>query len=176
MMEKGLIHIYCGDGKGKTSAATGLAVRAAGCGEKVLFARFLKNEESGELEILDRIPEIHVIHLERSFGFYRTLTEEEQAEVRQMYEALWQDIVRRAETDVYDVLVMDEFMAAYNYGLIGHDAAFAFLREKPERLEVVLTGRDPDEDLVELADYVSEIRKVKHPFDRGIRARRGIEY
>ena len=175
-MEKGLIHIYCGDGKGKTSAATGLAVRAAGCGEKVLFARFLKNEESGELEILDRIPEIHVIHLERSFGFYRTLTEEEQAEVRQMYEALWQDIVRRAETDVYDVLVMDEFMAAYNYGLIGHDAAFAFLREKPERLEVVLTGRDPDGDLVELADYVSEIRKVKHPFDRGIRARRGIEY
>ncbi|HJD41539.1 MAG TPA: cob(I)yrinic acid a,c-diamide adenosyltransferase [Candidatus Mediterraneibacter quadrami] len=175
-MEKGLIHIYCGDGKGKTSAATGLAVRAAGCGKQVLFARFLKNEESGELEILDRIPEIHVIHLERSFGFYRTLTEEEQAEVRQMYEALWQDIVRRAETDVYDVLVMDEFMAAYNYGLIGHDAAFAFLREKPERLEVVLTGRDPDGDLVELADYVSEIRKVKHPFDRGIRARRGIEY
>lgn len=175
-MEKGLIHIYCGDGKGKTSAATGLAVRAAGCGKQVLFIRFLKNEESGELVILDRIQEIHVIHLERSFGFYRTLTEEEQAEVRQMYEALWQDIVRRAETDVYDVLVMDEFMAAYNYGLIGHDAAFAFLREKPERLEVVLTGRDPDGDLVELADYVSEIRKVKHPFDRGIRARRGIEY
>ena len=175
-MEKGLIHIYCGDGKGKTSAATGLAVRAAGCGKQVLFARFLKNEESGELEILDRIPEIHVIHLERSYGFYRTLTEEEQAEVRQMYEALWQDIVQKAETDVYDVLVMDEFMAAYNYGLIGHDAAFAFLREKPERLEVVLTGRDPDEDLVELAHYVSEIRKVKHPFDRGIRARRGIEY
>ena len=175
-MEKGLIHIYCGDGKGKTSAATGLAVRAAGCGKQVLFARFLKNEESGELEILDRIPEIHVIHLERSFGFYRTLTEEEQAEVRQMYEALWQDIVQKAETDVYDVLVMDEFMAAYNYGLIGHDAAFAFLREKPVRLEVVLTGRDPDEALVELADYVSEIRKVKHPFDRGIRARRGIEY
>ena len=175
-MEKGLIHIYCGDGKGKTSAATGLAVRAAGCGKQVLFARFLKNEESGELEILDRIPEIHVIHLERSFGFYRTLTEAEQAEVRQMYKTLWHDIVRRAETDMYDVLVMDEFMAAYNYGLIGHDAAFAFLREKPERLEVVLTGRDPDEDLVELADYVSEIRKVKHPFDRGIRARRGIEY
>ena len=90
-----------------------------------------------------------------------------------MYEALWHDIVRRAETDAYDVLVMDEFMAAYNYGLIGHDAAFAFLREKPVRLEVVLTGRDPDEDTMELADYVSEIRKVKHPFDRGIRARRG---
>ena len=65
-MTKGLIHIYCGDGKGKTSAATGLAVRAAGCGKKVLFARFLKNEESGELAILDKVPGINVIHLEKS--------------------------------------------------------------------------------------------------------------
>ena len=90
-MEQGLIHIYCGDGKGKTSAAIGLAVRAAGSGLKVLFTRFLKNESSGELEI-------------------------------------------------------------------------------------VLTGRNPDEKLVELADYVSEIKKVKHPFDQGIYARKGIEY
>ena len=67
-------------------------------------------------------------------------------------------------------------MAAYRYCLIPQEEALAFLQEKPESLEVVLTGRDPDEKLVELADYVSEIRKVKHPFDRGIRARRGIEY
>ena len=69
-MDQGLIHIYCGDGKGKTSAATGLAVRAAGCGENILFARFLKNEESGELKILDEVSKINVIHLERSYGFY----------------------------------------------------------------------------------------------------------
>ena len=67
-------------------------------------------------------------------------------------------------------------MAAYRYGLIEHDEALCFLREKPDHLEVVLTGRDPDQALVELADYVSEIRKIKHPFDRGIRARKGIEY
>lgn len=175
-MEKGLIHIYCGDGKGKTSAATGLAVRAAGCGKRVLFARFLKNEESGELKVLDRIPEIHVIHLQKSYGFYNTLSDEEKREMRQMYEKLWNDIVRVSGTEEYEVLVMDEFMAAYNYDLIDHDAALLFLREKPEHLEIVLTGRNPDERLVELADYVSEIRKIKHPFDRGIRARKGIEY
>ena len=66
-MEQGMIHIYCGDGKGKTTAAIGLAVRAAGCGMKVLFARFLKNEDSGELKVLDSVPEIEVLHLERSY-------------------------------------------------------------------------------------------------------------
>ena len=80
-MERGLIHIYCGDGKGKTSSAVGLAVRAAGCKKKVLFARFLKNENSGELNILDSISDIEVLHLEKSYGFYKTLTEKEKKEV-----------------------------------------------------------------------------------------------
>ena len=175
-MDQGLIHIYCGDGKGKTSAATGLAVRAAGCGENILFARFLKNEESGELKILDEVSKINVIHLERSYGFYNTLSEREKEEVRLMYEKLWHLILDMISNSTYDVLVMDEFMAAYNYGLIPHEEALTFLKEKPVGLEIVLTGRNPDKRLVELADYVSEIRKVKHPFDRGIMARRGIEY
>ena len=83
-MNQGLIHIYCGDGKGKTSAAIGLAVRAAGCGMKVVFARFLKTESSGELKVLDEIPQSTVLHLERSYGFFWTLTEEEKEEVRKM--------------------------------------------------------------------------------------------
>lgn len=175
-MNQGLIHIYCGDGKGKTSAAIGLAVRAAGCGKKVLFARFLKNEESGELKILDAVPEVTVIHLERSYGFFNTLSDGEKQEVRQLYGTLWNSIAKIITESDYDILIMDEFMAAYRYGLIPQEEAIKFLRKKPKCLEVVLTGRDPDEKLVELADYVSEIRKVKHPFDRGIMARRGIEY
>lgn len=175
-MRNGLIHIYCGDGKGKTSAAIGLAVRAAGCGRKTLFARFLKNEESGELKILDAVPEIEVLHLNKSYGFFQTLTDREKEEVRRMYRDLWEQICGMTAGDVYDILVMDEFMAAYNYGLIGREEALRFLKEKPERLEVVLTGRNPSDELLDLADYVSEIRKVKHPFDRGIPARRGIEY
>lgn len=175
-MDKGLIHIYCGDGKGKTSAAVGLAVRAAGNGRKVLFTRFLKNEESGELKILDSIPEICVIHLEKLYGFFNTLSEDEKEEVRYMYGKVWRDILAMVSDGEYEILVMDEFMAAYRYGLIPQKEAMEFLQKKPECLEVVLTGRDPDEKLVETADYVSDIHKIKHPFDRGIRARKGIEY
>lgn len=175
-MKRGLIHIYCGDGKGKTSAAIGLAVRAAGAGRRVLFARFLKNEFSGELKVLDAVPEIDVIHLERSYGFFSTLSEKEQAEVRKMYAGLWNTIREKTASGYYDVIVIDEFMAAYNYGMIPREEGICFLRDKPEETEIVLTGRNPGETLVELADYVSEIRKIKHPYDRGITARKGIEY
>lgn len=175
-MVHGLIHIYCGDGKGKTSAAVGLAVRAAGRGEKVLFARFLKNENSGELKVLDAVPKIDVIHLKKVYGFFYRLNEEEQEEARKTYGELWREILGRISGGTYGVLVMDEFMAAWQYGLVPREETLQFLKEKPDSLEVVLTGRDPDDRLVELADYVSEIRKVKHPFDRGIRARKGIEY
>lgn len=175
-MRQGMIHIYCGDGKGKTTAATGLAVRAAGSGMKVLFARFLKNENSAELCVLDQIPGIEVIHLPKSYGFYNTQSEEEKAETKQMYEELWKYALDRAKNGACDMLVMDEFMAADRYGLIPHEEAIQFLKEKPEGLEVVLTGRDPSDELLELADYISEIKMVRHPFEKGIRARKGIEY
>ena len=175
-MQRGLLHIYCGDGKGKTTAATGLAVRAAGSGKKVLFARFLKDEKSGELKILRQIPEIEVLPVEKSFGFFWTLSEAEKAEAKDMYFRLWRTLKEKAESGVYDMLVMDECMAALRYRLFPPEEVVTFLKERPERLEVVLTGRDPDEELLALADYVSEIRKVKHPFDRGIHARKGIEY
>lgn len=175
-MKQGLIHIYCGDGKGKTTAATGLAVRAAGSGMRVLFVRFLKNENSAELRILDQIPEIEVIHLSESYGFYHTQTEEEKGKTQRMYRDVWRQAIQKVKSGAYGMLVMDEFMAADRYGLIPHEEALQFLKEKPESLEVVLTGRDPAEDLTDLADYMSEIRKVKHPFDCGISARRGIEY
>lgn len=175
-MGTGLIHIYCGDGKGKTTASVGLAVRAAGCGMKVLFARFLKDEQSGELRILDRIPEIEVLHLHKSYGFYWTLSDGEKEEVRNMYGGLWTEVCNKICSGAYDMLVMDEFMSAYHYEMIPHREAVEFLRHKPERLEVVLTGRDPADEIMELADYVSDIHKVRHPFDKNIAARKGIEY
>lgn len=175
-MDRGLVHIYCGDGKGKTTAATGLAVRAAGCGKKVLFARFLKNENSGELRVLEQIPEIDVMHPEQSHGFYWTLDEGQKAKAREVYRRFWDAIQGKIRAGGYFMLVMDEFMAAYRYGFIPSEEALELLKENPQGLEIILTGRDPAEELAALADYVSEISKVKHPFDRGIRARRGIEY
>ena len=176
MEKKSLVHIYCGDGKGKTTAATGLAVRMAGYGKKVLFARFLKNENSGELKILDRIPEIEVMHLSRSFGFYNKLNEQEKEEWKQTYKELWNKIKEKVKNGSYDLLVMDEFLHAIRYDLVTEEEILKFLEERSPDLEVVMTGRDPSERLIDAADYVSEINKIKHPYDKGIMARKGIEY
>ena len=128
------------------------------------------------MKILDQIPEIEVLHLEKSYGFFKTLSEKEQEEVREMYGRLWNTIQRKISTGDYDMLVIDEFMAAYRYGLIPNEEAVQFLKDRPDNLEVVLTGRDPSDELLELADYISEVKMVRHPFEKGIRARKGIEY
>lgn len=128
------------------------------------------------MKILDQIPEIEVLHLEKSYGFFKTLSEKEQEEVREMYGRLWNTIRGKISTGDYDMLVIDEFMAAYRYGLIPNEEAVQFLKDRPDNLEVVLTGRDPSDELLELADYISEVKMVRHPFEKGIRARKGIEY
>ena len=176
---EGLIQIYCGEGKGKTTAAVGQAVRSAGCGLSVVFVRFLKTEGSGELSVLRKIPGITLVPCEKSFGFFWNMSEEQKKEASEVYEAM---LERAEETAVQSaekgdtVLVMDEIIATYGHGMIDREKFLAFLRAKPENLEVVMTGRNPAEELICLADYVSEIKKVKHPFDKGICARKGIEY
>lgn len=176
MQKKGYLHIYCGNGKGKTTAATGLAVRAAGSGMQVLFARFLKNEESAELRILRQIPNIEVLSAAENFGFYRFQNEAVKARMQIVYGNLWKELVEKARSGRYQMLVIDEFMAADRYGVFPHEDALSFLKERPKELEVILTGRDPAAELMELADYVSEIQKRRHPFDRGVAAREGIEF
>lgn len=176
---QGLIQINCGDGKGKTTAAIGQAVRSAGTGINVVFSRFLKTDKSGELKILSAIPEITLIPCRKNFGFFNKMTEEEKLEAKEVYQeeldlAMKTAIEKAKMGDT--VLVMDEIIATYNHGLVDREAFVEFLKNKPSNLEVVMTGRGPAEELVALADYVSEIKKVKHPFDRGIYARKGIEY
>lgn len=170
----GLIHIYCGDGKGKTTASVGLAVRAAGSGKKVLFTQFFKNGSSSEIAVLKSIPGITVHVNEKYFGLYIRMTDEEKEEARTAYTKLLQEVLAMAMD--YDLLILDEAVSSCNHGTIPEDKVVDFLRRKPDNLEVVLTGRKPSERLVELADYVTEMKKIKHPMDDGIIARKGIEF
>ncbi len=171
----GLIHIYTGDGKGKTTAAVGLAVRCAGSGENVVFCQFLKDNQSSELSILRQIPQITLVQAAPTHVFYKNMTVEQQAEARLVCRELLERAITAATEKNARLLVLDEAVAAYNHQMLDRERLLAFLRAKPAELEVVLTGRDPAPELIAPADYVSEVKKLKHPFERGIPARRGIE-
>lgn len=172
---KGLIHIYEGDGKGKTTCAVGLAVRCAGSGQKVLFTQFLKDGTSNELNILRELKQIEVFSATKNFGFTFKMTPEQKKEAAAYYWDYFQAIKLKTQESNYDMLVMDEFMAAYNVGFLNQKETLEFLKKKPENLEIILTGRDPSKDIADLANYHSKIDKIKHPYDIGIHARDGIE-
>ncbi|MBR2578231.1 MAG: cob(I)yrinic acid a,c-diamide adenosyltransferase [Erysipelotrichaceae bacterium] len=175
-MSRGLIHIYCGDGKGKTTAATGLAVRAAGSGMKVLIARFMKKAASSELDALKLIPGIEVIPIEKEFRYVKVKNENVSEEAIEYLNEYFDRAVEKAMSGEYDLFVMDEIIGATRRDLIHVGKLIDFLDKRPENLEVVMTGRGPLDVLVEKADYVSEVRKIKHPIDQGIYARKGIEF
>ena len=171
----GLIHIYCGDGKGKTTAAVGLAVRCAGRGNKVLLVQFLKSRDSGELYSLAKLPDIEVMRGKESKKFTFQMNEEEKHALLIEHNKMFKQVLAKIKNGGYSLLILDEVIGALNAKVFEMPKLIEFLRHKPENLEVVLTGRNPAPELVEIADYVSEMRKVKHPMDKGIMAREGIE-
>ena len=176
---KGLLHIYHGYGKGKTTAAIGLAVRAAGTGLPVIIVRFLKTDRSGELAVLETVPQIHLIPTEKNFKFAFCMTDGEKAEAERLCTKMLETAFEKAyelSAGGKALLVMDEALDAVNCGFVAKERLVQLLSERPEGLEGVMTGRNPAQELVELADYVTEMKKEKHPYDQGIMARRGIEF
>ena len=176
--DKGLIHIYTGEGKGKTTAGLGLCLRAAGSGLKVLIARFLKNNNSAELQAFEKFSNVDIVPNEKTFGFSKIWMKdpETKAQATEYYSKMLETAIHDAVNGYYDVLLLDEIIASVRLEVVDKDVLIGFLKDKPDKLEVIMTGRDPLPELIELADYVSEIRKIKHPFDEGIMARRGIEF
>lgn len=170
----GLIHIYCGDGKGKTTASVGLAVRAAGAGKRVVFTQFFKSGNSSEIKSLQCLENIHIMHCTTVRGFFSRMSDAEKAKASEDYTQLFRDAVSVAKDA--DLLILDEIISACNHGTVAESLVTAFLQNKPEKLEVILTGRNPSGALLAHADYVTEMRKIKHPFDCGIKARKGIEF
>ncbi|MGI5946365.1 MAG: cob(I)yrinic acid a,c-diamide adenosyltransferase [Lachnospiraceae bacterium] len=173
-----MIQIYCGDGKGKTTAALGLAIRAAGRGKRVLIARFLKTDDSGEVPVLSGIPGIQVMPCKKTFGFYFRMTDQQKKEAAEYYSQQFEEVKTQAEE--FDLIILDEIMAACNYQLVSENAVVQWLEKQKEQdfhdLEVVLTGRNPSQRMQELADYITEMKLIRHPYEKGISARIGIEY
>ncbi len=171
-MERGLIHIYTGDGKGKTTAAAGLCVRARSRGLRVLFAQFMKKASGGESDLLRELSvDVKIFEGVASPLFTPGI---DRSDIRnETRKAL--NFLASALKD-YDLVVLDEFNCLIDEGYVTPEECIEFLKKKPEALELVLTGRHAHESLLEYADQVTEMKDVKHPYRKGERARAGIEY
>ncbi|MGN0275759.1 MAG: cob(I)yrinic acid a,c-diamide adenosyltransferase [Hominisplanchenecus sp.] len=171
----GLIHIYYGDGKGKTTTGMGLSIRAAGYGYRVLIYQFMKNNKTSERKILERVDNITLVDGLEQEKFSFQMTPEEKKERLAFYNAQFQKVTEKAVREGYDVLFLDETIYTISAGLLDEKPVLDFLKNKPDKLEVILTGNTPSEAMLDAADYVSCIKKMKHPFDEGQQSRMGIE-
>lgn len=175
-MRKGLIHLCCGDGKGKTTSAVGAAIRCSGAGGKVLMFQFLKDNSSSERRILEDIDGIELLDGYYSNKFVWDMTDGEKAAASRFYSMVFNKIVKLTNENEYDMLVLDEVFDAVDCGFIPREQLTYFIDNKPCGLEVIMTGRKPYHELIERADYITYMKKIKHPFDSGIGARKMIEY
>ncbi len=175
---QGLTLVFTGNGKGKTTAAIGLTVRAAGNRLRVFFLQFIKGQwKSGEREILRSIPGVDLEVTGRGFTIERlrnpTIPLEDHTAAAAHGWQVAKEIVHGGE---YDLVVLDEVLGAVKAGLVPADELVELVRSKPSELHLALTGRNAPPELVEVADLVSEIQPIKHPLQRGIKAQRGIEF
>jgi len=173
-LTRGCIQVYTGDGKGKTTCALGLSLRAVGQGLKVFFLQFLKGQDTGELAAAARLAPDFTI---RTFGRVGLVNLKAPAprdrELARQALELAKEIILAGR---HDVVVLDEINVALAYGLVPLEEVLELLKNRPPRVEVVLTGRGAPPELVELADLVTEMRPVKHYWEVGVTARRGIEW
>lgn len=175
-LKKGFIQVYTGDGKGKTTAAIGVAVRAAGAGLKVLFCQFFKKGKFkiSEEKILKKIKNIKFIRFDQDAPYFN-----KKIDMKNLKNILKKDIekiLNAIASKKYDVIILDEFSYVLKFGLVDKKMLIKRFLKKPDNLEIIITGRYPDKDLIKIADLVSVIKNKKHYFNKKFLARKGIEF
>jgi cob(I)alamin adenosyltransferase len=169
---KGFIHLYTGDGKGKTTAAIGLSIRAAGAGKKVFIGQFAKGMHYSEIDSLKQIPEIEL----KQYGLDCFIKNQPaQKDIDAARNGL-EEVSEIISQNKYDIIILDEICIALYYHLFEIDKVLALLKGKPREMEIVLTGRYAPPELFKIADLVTEMKGIKHYFYKGIKARKGIEF
>ena len=171
-----MIHIYYGDGKGKTTAAVGLAVRAAGSGLRVLFVQFLKTDSSGARSVLGKLDNVTLTNCPLNLKFTFDMTAAEKQQTAVLYRNIFERSAATALSDRYDMIVLDEIFDVINEGMLAEAQVYEFITNAPKSIEIVMTGHNPSPRFLAAADYITEMKKHKHPFDRGMSARKGIEF
>jgi|YelNatPaOPRAMG01_1025707.scaffolds.fasta_scaffold03915_10 cob(I)alamin adenosyltransferase len=174
-MQKGLVEVYTGNGKGKTTSAFGLVLRALGRGKRVIIFQFIKSSDfpSGEVIALKKaFPEVEIIQGGSGRFIKGSPTEEDISMAKNLYKK----VVQSASSGEYDIVIVDEIFPAYNVGLITLEEILELIEKKADNTELVLTGRGAPEEVIRLSHLVTEMREIKHPYKEGVKARMGIEY
>jgi len=172
-LEKGFIHVYTGDGKGKTTAAIGLGVRAAGAGLKVYMIQFMKGRRYSELDAIEKIPNFTVVQYGRDEFVSKKNPAKIDIDLAKQGFAHAHEIVKNGKQDI---VILDEINVAIDYNLVTLDEVLKLVKEKPKHVEIVLTGRYAQQKLMKVADVVREMLEIKHPYQDGILARKGIDH
>lgn len=170
-----MIQTYFGNGKGKTTAAVGSAVRCAGCRNKVLFVQFLKNNDSAEFNVLSEIKGIDVLYSNEYYELYDNLNKDCTPALTKAYnKLLFEDA--KSKADSYQMIILDEILDAIEYGYIDENNLLELLSEIKVHSEIILTGHTLTEKIADVSDYISEIKEISHPYTKGVSPREGIEF
>ncbi len=176
-MKNGIIEVYTGDGKGKTTAAVGLGIRAVGDGFKVAMIQFLKATPTGELKSLEKFAgNFKVYRFEESKKFFWEANDEEKELMKRCEHRAFDFAKELCRNGDVDIIILDEIMLALYNKLLSVEEVCDFLKNKPENVELILTGRYAPQQILDAADLVTEMKMIKHPFEKGLPARKGIEF
>jgi len=172
-LEKGYIHVYTGPGKGKTTAALGLGLRAAGAGLKVHMMQFMKGRRYSELDAIENLANFTFSQHGRDEFVSKKNPEQVDIDLAQEGFAKAKDMIINSK---YDLLILDELNVVIDYNLVKLNDVIRLIEQKPEKLELVLTGRDAHPEIIKIADLVTEMLEIKHPYQQGVNARKGIDF
>lgn len=188
-----MIHLYSGEGRGKTSIAVGTAIRMAGAGKKVIFAQFMKSGESSEIKVLAALPDVEICRVPEEFPFYNQMSEEQRGRITTYHNAILNHVIDEVQCYRHEeerknaaagevvtkpelLVVLDEITYPVSWGLVDIPLVNRFLKELPEPVELILTGQNPSEQMIASSDYWSELSMKRHPYESGVMAREGVEY
>ncbi|TCT13789.1 cob(I)alamin adenosyltransferase [Natranaerovirga pectinivora] len=176
-MEKGYIQIYTGDGKGKTTAALGLGLRGVGNGLKVIMVQFLKGNHTSELDSVKKLEgSFEIIQIAGHKKFFWQLSLEEKVEYKEKLQEAFKKVSMLMVSNDYDIFILDEILGALKNQMVTLEQVLELMAKKPNKMELVLTGRDCPSELIEKADLVTEMKEVKHYYSTGVKSRKGIEF
>lgn len=176
-LKKGYVQVYTGDGKGKTTAAVGQAMRAVGNGLRVYMLQFLKTDPTGELEIANLIGDkFQIFRFESKKGFFWTLNEEEKRVLKREIDEAYNFAVDIIKNNSCDVFILDEIMGVLSNKLLSEEQVLELIDNKPINMELILTGRNVPDSIKSKADLVTEMKEIKHYMEKGVYVRKGIEY